>query len=70
VIDISKLNEIDKGRRVKYRGCGLTEWGTIRRWSDRYVWVFYTEKQYDGHQRQERTGALPEATDPKDLEFC
>ena len=69
MIDIKALREADKGRHVRYRGSHATEWGTIKRWNDRYVFVLYTRRQEDGRQSTERTGAIPEATLPEDLEF-
>lgn len=69
MIDIKQLTEADKGKRVRYRGSGTTEWGTIRRWNEKYIFVHYTKKQFNGGEVFERTGSLAEATDPRDLEF-
>jgi hypothetical protein len=67
MIDLGKLTESDKGRRVRYRAFGSTEWGTIRRWNDRYIFVLYTQRQEDGGQLVERSGRLPEATSPQTI---
>lgn len=69
-IDISTLSDSDKNRTVVYRGFGVTEWGRIRRWNDRYIFVLYTHKQFNRGQKFERTGSTPEATDPASLEFA
>lgn len=69
MIDIHELTESDKGRRVRYRGYGVTEWGTIKRWNEKYIFVLYSKKQFNHGQVFERTGHTAEATDPRDLEF-
>ena len=69
MIDITRLTDADKGRRVRYHACGVTEWGTIRRWNERFIFVLYVRKQLDGGQAYDRTGHTPEATAPENLEF-
>lgn len=69
MIDIKQLTESDRGRRVRYSASHITEWGTIRRWNDRYIFVLYTKRQFNGGQVVDRTGSTAEATDPRNLEF-
>jgi hypothetical protein len=68
-IDIRKLNSGDVNREVRYSVQGLTEWGKIVRWNDRFIFVRYYFRQYDGGPPIPRTGETPEATDPGSLEF-
>lgn len=72
MIDIQKLEASDCGREVKYQAMGVTEWGRISRWNDRYIWVLYHHKQYDDEPgiKRVRRSITPEATSPSNLEFC
>ena len=76
-MDINKLTESDKGREVKYKTPGGTEWGLITSWNERFVFVRYHTRLLDepnpvtGHPIIfHRNGCTSEATRPEDLEFC
>jgi len=70
MIDISKLTEADINRQVRYQAYGVTEWGKITSWNERFIFVRYHSRQVEGGDKHQRTGSKSEATSPRDLEFC
>ena len=74
-ITIDNLTEASKGREVRYRTHGQTEFGSITSWNDRFVFVRYhtvisDEKTNAGSPKMwHRNGETSEATRPEDLEF-
>jgi hypothetical protein len=72
MIEIGKLTEADKVREVCYRSRGLTEWGHITSWNERFIFVRYHAQKLDGndHHVIPRIGTTSEATRPDDLTWA
>ena len=67
MIDITKLTEEDKGRRIRYtsKGGDKVEIGRLKSWNDKYIFGVYNSAS-DDPEWEKFTGA---ATDPADLEW-
>jgi hypothetical protein len=65
MIDIKKLNENSKGRRVLYNNGFKVEKGVIKSWNDKYIFVVYKCND-DWGRYMDYTGC---ATNPEDLTF-
>lgn len=66
MIDIKKLTQKDIGKWVVYHGCNRDEYGKIKSFSDKYVFVVYESPGKDMSRFQDYTGV---ATKPEDLDF-
>jgi len=69
MIDISMLDENDKGRKVRYTSSNKDkiEEGKITSWNNKFIFVRYY--QQNKPYCIIRYGETSEATDPKDLDF-
>ena len=68
MIDIKQLTESDKGRWVYYTDSfdGSKQYGRLKSWNDKYVFVVYENLARDMNLFMHYTGV---ATDPNDLTF-
>lgn len=73
MIDINSLTEKDIGKVVNYFGGVDEEWGIIKSWNDKFIFVQYflrVETLSNGYNLvRERTGETAEGALPHNLEF-
>jgi len=70
LIDITKLNKTSIDRMVIYERNGITEYGYIKNYNDKFIFVMYTLRlEKDKTKTYLFPGETSKATDPNDLSF-